>query len=556
MAETPCRAQARRLLLTLSTFGLLIGAGLPTHAEDAAQPAGIAKVAERAFHAAGAPGKLVSTFALGGATVRQEQVGGGQVPLGLEMSAQKLAALKASLQATRQAGATARADTGASMAVPTAPGFVSSFAGIAYTGWIPPDPIMAAGPSDLLVSVNSSFSIYSKFGSSLFTTTLINWFTNVLPGPTAGISVFDPWVIYDQLSDRFVLHALARRASDNLSLFLIAVSDDSSAIGNWCNFSLNARLNGNADTGFWADYTKVGNTTNAVVLSSNMFLGNSFQYAKLRFLSKSTLYAGNCPGQSWWDFWDLRNADDTTAFTIQPSHSYILSPTSYGLNSYSGGSDRLTLWSYTTPATIPPAPSLTRQATLSTGAYSVPPGAQQGGTTILVETGDARLLNAVYRGSGLWATHTVSCTWAGDPRSRSCLRYYQILPSTNTVEQQLSYGAPNLEYYWPGIVANASGDAVLVFNRSGPSEFVGIRYTGRRFSDSLNTLQGSASLRAGQGCYARFDTNGRNRWGDYNGIAIDPVSSNRAWLFSEYASGTSLTCGDNVWDTYVGQVTW
>jgi hypothetical protein len=472
------------------------------------------------------------------------------------MSAQKLAELKASLRTTRRAGATARADTGASVVAPAAPGFVSSFAGIAYTGWIPPDPIMATGPSDLLVSVNSSFRIYNKVGGSLFTTTLLNWFTNVLPAPTTGINVFDPWVIYDQLSNRFVLHALARRDSDNLSLFLIAVSDNNTAIGNWCSFSLDARLNGSADSGFWADYTKVGNTDNAVVLSSNMFLGNSFQYAKLRFLSKSTLYATNCPGQSWWDFWDLRNADNTTAFTIQPSHSYILSSTSYGLNSYSGGGNRLTLWRYTTPATIPPAPTLTRQATLATGTYSVPPDAQQGGTTILVDTGDARLLNAIYRGSGLWATHTVGCTWAGDPRTRSCLRYYQTLPSTDTVQQQLSFGAANLEYHRPAIVANANGDAVLVFNRSGPSEFVGIRYTGRRFSDPLNTLQGSALLQAGQGCYARFDTSGRNRWGDYNGIAIDPSNSNRAWLFSEYAFGTSSTCGNNVWNTHVGQVTW
>jgi hypothetical protein len=193
---------------------------------------------------------------------------------------------------------------------------------------------------------------------------------------------------------------------------------------------------------------------------------------------------------------------------------------------------------------------------LLTGAYGVPSDAQQRGTTALVDTGDARLLNAIYRGSGLWATHTVSCTWAGDPRTRSCLRYYQILPGTNTVRQQLSFGASGLEYYFPAIVANASGDAVLVFNRSGPNEFVGIRYTGRRFSEPLNTLQGSALLQAGQGCYVRLDTIGRNRWGDYNGIAVDPLNGNRAWLFSEYAFGTSIICGNNVWNTHVGQVTW
>jgi hypothetical protein len=72
MAETPCLAQARRLLATLSTFGLIAGVGLPAHAEDAARPARAAKVAERAFHDAGAPGRLVSTFVRGAASARQE----------------------------------------------------------------------------------------------------------------------------------------------------------------------------------------------------------------------------------------------------------------------------------------------------------------------------------------------------------------------------------------------------------------------------------------------------------------------------------------------------
>lgn len=322
---------------------------------------------------------------------------------------------------------------------------------------------------------------------------------------------------------------------------------------------MNARVNGSTITTNWADYTKVGVTNNAVVLSANMFSfppSQAFQYVKLRFLSKSQLYNTSCPGVSWWDFWDLRNADNTKAFTIQPAHSYILSSTSYGINSYSGGSNRLTLWQYTTPATIPPAPTLTRKATLTAAAYSLAPNALQRGSATRINTGDARLLNAVYRGSGLWTTHTVGCTWSGDTATRSCVRWYQINPGSNTITQQRSYGASGLHYYYPAIVANSAGDAVVVFNRSGPNEFAGIRYTGRRSTDPANTLQGSALLRAGQGCYVILDTVGRNRWGDYNGIAIDPSNSQRAWIFSEYAFGTSTTCGNNVWRTHVGQVTW
>jgi len=293
------------------------------------------------------------------------------------------------------------------------------------------------------------------------------------------------------------------------------------------------------------------------VLSANMFnFASAFQYTKLRFLSKSQLYSTSCPGVSWWDFWDLRNADNSKAFTIQPAHSYFASSTSYGVNSYSGGGNKLTLWRFATSSTIPPAPTLTRQATLTTAAYTLAPNAQQKGSATAINTGDARLLNAVYRASGLWTTHTVGCSWAGDTATRSCLRFYAINPGSSSISQQRSYGAPRLHYYYPAITATSTGNATVVFNRSGPDEFAGARYTGRRSTDPLSTLQGSASLAAGQGCYVRLDTVGRNRWGDYNGIALDPSNSNRTWIFSEYAYGTSATCSSNVWRTSVGQVTW
>lgn len=566
-----------RLGKTVFLVGVSLAAAVPPWSgstslvgEALAQDAGPPSVAERALGSSEVRGKRVSTATAVQSFAAPAPGAITEVPYGAEFSPEQLEQLKSAIESalpaeSQLAGSAADGDPSEVAAAPgvgpSAPTPVSNFTGFAYTGWIPPDPIMAAGPSDLIVAVNSSWRIYSKTGVQLFDTTLSSWFANVLPANSAGISVFDPWVIYDQLSNRFVLLALAKRDSDQFSRFLVAVSGNSTAIGGWCNWSFNASVNGSITTSNWADYTKVGVTNNAVVLSANMFNfppSQSFQYAKLRFLSKSQIYNTSCPGVSWWDFWDLRNADNTKAFTVQPAHSYILSSTSYGINSYSGGGDKLTLWRYTTPATIPPAPGLVRTATLGVAAYTLPPNAVQRGSATRINTGDARLLDAIYRGSGLWTTHTVGCSWPGDTTTRSCIRWYQISPAATTglIRQQRSYGAARLHYYYPGIVANAVGDAVIVFNRSGPSQFANIRYTGRRSTDPVNTLQGSALLHAGQGCYVRLDTVNRNRWGDYNGIAVDPSSSLRTWIFSEYAFGTSTTCGNNVWRTHVGQVGW
>jgi hypothetical protein len=553
-------------IVALPLWNGLGGLARAEESPEATPAATMPKIAEGAPSSVSAPGARVSTATVAQIPTNAAAAEGAAAPIGTEFPLELIQQLKSAAEAKPQATPSLsplladRSEPKASAVVPNAPVPVNNFTGIAFTGAIPPDPHIATGPSDLIVSVNRTWRIYNKGGAQLFTTTLGTWFANVLPASQTGINLFDPWVIYDALSGRFVIFALAFRASPLLSQFLISVSDNSTAVGNWCNFSLDARVNGSILTNNWADYQKLGNTTNAVVLSANIFSNTTppvFQYVKLRFISKAQLYNTRCPGISWWDFWDLRNADNSKAFTIQPANSYIGSNTSYGVNSEgSGGGNKLTLWRYTTPAAIPPAPTLIRQATLGVSSFSLAPGAVQRGSATRIDSGDARLLNAIYRGSGLWTAHTVGCTWPGDPTTRSCLRFYDINPGANSILQQVTFGNPGLHYYYPAITANAAGDATIVFNRSGPNEFAGIRYTGRRSTDPRNTVQGSASLQAGQGCYVQLDTNNRNRWGDYNGAAPDPTNERRSWIFSEYAFGTSTNCGNNVWRTHIGQVTW
>jgi hypothetical protein len=230
----------------------------------------------------------------------------------------------------------------------------------------------------------------------------------------SSVRVFDPVLLYDNVDERFILLAVARRQSDGYSTFLISVSDDNTARGNWCSWSLNARLNGSIDTNTWADYPKVGTNNNAIVISANMFDmgGSSFQYVKLRFLPKAALYDTTCPDFNWWDIWSLSNEDNSKAFTVQPANSYLKNNITYLLNSQSEGPNQLTLWRVSTTAANPPVPTLTRQATLiSSTEFGVPPDAEQqgGAANSRIDTGDARLLGAVYQATGLWTFHTVKC---------------------------------------------------------------------------------------------------------------------------------------------------
>lgn len=485
-----------------------------------------------------------------------------EIPIGYEISPTELKALKERVQAEQAPVAPGTVpDPNVNHAVPqpSAPISDTTWEGISYTGWVPPDPQIATGPSDVMVAVNEALRVYDKSGTQLDSSNnLVTWFTNVL-SDTNGISIFDPWVLYDQLNDRFILVALAYRSSDNLSQFMISVSKTSSAsTGGWCNFAMNGRDNNGSDTSNWADYEKAGITSNAVVLTANMFNASGyFQYSKVRFIPKSLLYDTSCPSLSSWDFWSLQNADGSLAFTIQPAHSYVNSNSTYLINGQSFSGSNLTLWSATTPDgpySSGSHPSLSRQSTISVDSYAAPPDAEQPGTTTRIDTGDARLLKAVYRDSGLWTTHAVSCSWLGDGGTRSCARWYQINPVANTIVQQGTLGSSGLYYYYPALMPDAAQNAVVVFNRSGAAEYAGVRYTGRQSTDPVNTLQGTAELRAGQGCYNHtFST--RNRWGDYSGVALDP-STGKTWIFGEFAYGSSATCTSNSWRTQVGRVGW
>jgi hypothetical protein len=518
-------------------------------------------MSQSAASRAGVSGRRISTTSPHKATA---QLSSQKLePTGLPENSVKLEKIRSQLNAMRQTLAAPQGSISIDKAAgksagpaPSAATLNRSFEAIPFTGSYPSDSIMATGPSDLLVAVNRSFRIYNKTGGQLLDSTLSSWFSNVLPSNQTGISVFDPWVIYDRDSGRFVLLALALRKSDQFSRLLISVSDNNTAAGGWCNWSLDAKVNGSTNTTNWADYAKIGNSNNAIIITANMFRldNDAFQYSKIRFLPKAALYNTNCPGISWWDHWDLRNADNTPAFTIQPAHGYNSSNTNYLVNTTNSGSgNQVTLWKAINNSNSNPQPTLTRSATLNVGSYAVPPLAEQPGTSTRLHTGDARLLNAVWRGGGLWTTHSTACTFSGDSEARSCLRYYQINPDTGSVLQNHTWGAPGAYYYYPAITADPSNNAWLVFNRSSKTEYASIRHTARRGSDPINSLQGSSQLRGGQGCYVKLDSRNRNRWGDYNGMAWDP-STGGAWIFSQFAYGTSSDCSSNVWRTQVGEL--
>jgi hypothetical protein len=410
-----------------------------------------------------------------------------------------------------------------------------NFAGIPQTPWIPPDCTMAVGPQHVLLSVNSSLAIYTKAGAvAMPQRTLTQWFANVV----TGVTIFDPKALYDQHAGRWVLVAVAVQNSPKASLHLVSISQTSNPLGQWRNYRFNAMLDGSTATNNWADYPALGVDNQALYITSNMFaFQGNFQYAKIRVIPKAGPYSGGAA--PYHDFVGLKNANNSMAFTVQPCHTFGAPGAEYLVNTGYPNGNFLTLWEITNPAN----PTLTRkQVTIS--AYSMPPQADQQGGAPPLNTGDVRALHAVYRGD-LWTAFTTAHNWGSGP-NRCAIEWCQIRVGGPSVVQQGVYGNANSHYFYPASCPDNNGNFTMVFSRSGPNEFGSIRYTGRRSTDPLGKLQGSNSLKAGVGHYNRLDSSGRNRWGDYAGVAADPANPRVIWFYSEFASAV------DTWGTWVG----
>ena len=91
-----------------------------------------------------------------------------------------------------------------------------------------------------------------------------------------------------------------------------------------------------------------------------------------------------------------------------------------------------------------------------------------------------------------------------------------------------------------------------MFNFSSSTRFAGIAYTQMM---PAGTIQPLGLAKEGLNSYVGFDSRGRNRWGDYNGIARDPLNSNRFFFNAMYAKSTVNTSGTYVASTIVSTPT-
>jgi len=420
--------------------------------------------------------------------------------------------------------------------VPSGAGFegLDNSDNAALTGFTltPPDPQVALGPDHVFEMVNIVGRIYTRAGGPVQTFTLSSFF-----GVPAGYSDTDPKVFYDALSSRWFASYVSYRnlagGSNDQGRLHIAISQTSDPTGVWnVYFRTYAQL--------IPDYPGIGVTNDKFTVSANIFdIDQPFYFGvDTLVFEKADLLAGvSGPSVGLFAF-----PRDLNRFTVRPAQS--LSSVNDQYLTVRNAATTLTVIRITgtpdagnvTEASATNLPMLTQNA---------PPASVALGGNI--DSGDSRLLDAMWRNGSLWTSASAACLPSGDSTTRSCAHVIEVNTTTPpTVLQDMLFGAAGEYFSWPALRSDASGDLYVSLTHTNAAIFAEARATGRPSTDPPNTMSGSTLLRAGAIAHDSA------RWGDYLAAAVDPLFSECVWLVGEYAKNTS---GVN-WGTFIAKASY
>lgn len=415
-----------------------------------------------------------------------------------------------------------------------APPLGTSFDGIGDTGEVPANPSIAIGPNHILQVVNGAVRVTDRIGVlSDVTNSLVSTFG--LPAGATGLT--DPICHYDHFNDRFLVLMTARNAAGTDGWYVLATTKGRvpfAVASTWTVYNIRNDIDlPSTNTDFAGDYARIGFDDTYFYITSNQHDSSGvFQYAKIRMYKKNDIYA-NRPVTPV-EFNDVRDAVGNRVFTIQPAITFGKPGREYLVSCPPGAGSAVSVFTIDTTVYT----RILQKKLVNVNAWTAPQDAFQKIPGPLVETGDARMLNAVVRNNRIFMAHTVR------RGTFPCAAHYIGINGANYgVVTDTTIGNPSFYYSNPAISVSAAGGLATVLNFSSINRFIGAAYTQINSSGGALPL---AILREGQGNYF-VTVNGRVPWGEHSGIAVDPSSPDRIWFNSMYATSIPFS-----WGTYVG----
>jgi hypothetical protein len=421
--------------------------------------------------------------------------------------------------------------------------------------FIPPDPHGAAGVSRLVSVVNVMVEVRLKNGTLTFRKGLQNFFSGI-PEALNSNRFFDPKVIYDEHAGRFVLVALSRNVTPEVSRIWLAVSKNETpdSISSWNQAYINSAITINGQNS-WADYPGLEVDEEALYVTNNMFKfsDNRFAGERLWIIPKGVtggFYSGGAFSYNVTDLYAVNGSATTTMPAQVHGSSGIDGSVGTFLVSvlaYSDGEIQIQIVTIFNPLSA--TPTYTNQV-ISLGIIDSGfdlPEARQLGTNSTIDAGDNRVYDVVWRNNTLWAVFSIDPA-TGVNRGQATAHWVRFRTVAGNVifEAQGNLGGEGIangtHTFYPSVAVNRRGIVAYGYGASSPTTYAGA-YA------SIGTSEDVYTVKNGLAPYFRDFGSGRNRWGDYSGISVDPVDDS-IWIFNEYADTVgTLNGGNGRWAT-------
>lgn len=409
----------------------------------------------------------------------------------------------------------------------------------------PPDTTGAAGATQFVQWVNTSFAVYDKAGVIQKGPVGGNTLFANLGGPCAANNDGDPIVQYDRVNQRWVLTQF--QVTTKPYLQCVAVSQTSDATG---AYNLYAYSYGSQD---FNDYPKLSVWGNSYIVTYNIFRnGRTYTGPKVCALDRGKMVAGAAAAsqqcfQLSSSYYSLLAADEDSPATAG-TPALLMSLRSGVLRSW-----RLTVdWSNAANTKLVGPSTVTGVQAIAAACSSCVP---QVGTTQTLDTlGDRLMYRLAYRkvnGVGHLVVNNTVAT--GVNGSQTAPRWFHLTladgPTTVPVMQEQGTYAPDASYRWMGSIAmDKVGNIALGYNRSGATEHPSVWYASRSTGDAAGTLGSEVNVISPAGSQGD-PSRSLARWGDYSQMTTDPADD--CTFF--YTTEDLLSSGIFNWNTVVAK---
>lgn len=458
-------------------------------------------------------------------------------------------------------------------------GFTLGFEGISqYDGaafgrnFIPPDTMGAVGRTQYFETTNGSYGVFDKYtGQRLSVVSDVAFWAAA--GQTGANG--DSRVMYNAAASRWIAISFGANTKD----LQIAISDSDNALGTWQS----VKFEGYAGFGFGAvaDYPTLALDGNAVYIGTNNFAPasaggtNSFRGTTLNVIPLDSLFGAGAPtvnGIKQFNT-DFPGTFEDRGFALQGVNSTNASSSGTVMAASLFAFDALGFKVNNLNSTDASGATLGAANYLGVSAFSSPSAGRQPSVAIaanqrVIDTLDERISSSVYEVNGrIYMVNTVDDTADGLDESR--VRYTVLDANTFAIIDEGNIGQAGYDYYQGSIAVNEYGEVVIGYNRSGLDVATGkISFMGQMFrtgyDGKLVSISSELLLKESlvddyhNGSVFGQAAAGRQRWGDYSQVSVDPSNSHNFYLIGQFAreynnaaGGHPGGTGGSRWGTYI-----